>query len=266
MQCVYKSLLCRLIFLVPLAVTLTVTAAAADPISLRIEVFGLAGLRILTLKSSIDERPDRYAITTEYATSGIAGWFVELTSRSHVEGRLGADPVPELFRKDDRRNGVERQNKVNYLPGGGVEGISTPAASNPVTAREAAGTVDNLTAYFRLERQLAKTGSCALTVPVFDGRHRYDLIFRDAGKTELSPSGGQRFQGPAIACQMERRILGMPDAERDEGARGGTIWYARLLSGTFMVPVRMQMETQLGVVDGYLAELRGGGVDLHLME
>ena len=32
------------------------------------------------------------------------------------------------------------------------------------------------------------------------------------------------------------------------------------------VPVRMQMDTQLGVVDGYLAELHGEGVNLMLME
>jgi hypothetical protein len=32
-----------------------------------------------------------------------------------------------------------------------------------------------------------------------------------------------------------------------------------------MVPVRMEFETAFGKVKGYLAELRGGGVNLHLM-
>src|SRR5262245_32160070 len=83
-------------------------ALAAEPISLRVEVYGFAGIHILTLQSRIDERPNRYTITTEFATAGIAGWVVELTSRSHVEGHLGGTPAqPETFRKDDRRNGVE---------------------------------------------------------------------------------------------------------------------------------------------------------------
>ena len=33
-----------------------------------------------------------------------------------------------------------------------------------------------------------------------------------------------------------------------------------------MVPVRMEYDTAFGVVKGYLAELHGRGVNLHLME
>jgi hypothetical protein len=36
--------------------------------------------------------------------------------------------------------------------------------------------------------------------------------------------------------------------------------------GDLLVPVRMQMDTQLGVVDGFLAELHGRGVNLTLMQ
>jgi hypothetical protein len=37
------------------------------------------------------------------------------------------------------------------------------------------GTVDQLTALFLLERQLARRGSCDLIAPVFEGCRRYDL-------------------------------------------------------------------------------------------
>src|SRR5215813_868370 len=42
-------------------------------------------------------------------------------------------------------------------------------------------------------------------------------------------------------------------------------WHARLAAGDLMLPVRMEFETALGSVRGYLAELRGHGVHLHLM-
>jgi hypothetical protein len=48
-------------------------------------------------------------------------------------------------------------------------------------------------------------------------------------------------------------------------AHGGKIWYARVMAGDRMVPVRMEFDTAFGGVKGYLAELRGRGVDLHLM-
>jgi hypothetical protein len=56
------------------------------------------------------------------------------------------------------------------------------------------------------------------------------------------------------------------DSEQDEGAKQGTIWYAKLIPGDLMVPVRMELETQIGGVTAYLAELHGRGVDLKLME
>ncbi len=243
-------------------------AVAADPASLRFEVYGLMGLHVLTLHSTVDEVGDRYSITTDYATRGLAGVFSDLTTRSTVQGRLGNPaPHPVSFRRETRRGGADRQEKVEYRPDGSIEGSSTPPPPQPIPAAQTRGTVDNLTAYFTLERQLAKTGSCALVVPVYDGRYRYNLEFTNAGKKTLASVAGQKFEGEAIACHMYRRdVPGVDQPERDEGARQGTIWYAKLLPGDTMVPVRMQMEAQIGVVDGYLAELRGRGVNLKLME
>ena len=243
-------------------------AVAADPASLRIEVFGLMGLHVLTLHSTVDEIGDRYSITTDYATRGLAGVFADLTTRSTVQGRLGnPGPHPLSFSRETRRGGADRRENVEYRPDGSIQGSSTPPPPQPIPPAETRGTVDNLTAYFTLERQLAKTGSCALVVPVYDGRYRYNLEFTDAGKKKLASVAGQKFEGDTIACHMYRRdVPGVVQPERDEGARQGTIWYAKLLPGDVMVPVRMQMEAQIGVVDGYLAELRGRGINLKLME
>jgi hypothetical protein len=243
-------------------------ARAADTIALRFEVFGLAGLHVLTLKSNIDEDAKRYAINVDYATSGVAGVFVDIKTRAQVRGRLSPTATqPETFRKDTTRSGTDRHNKVDYRPDGTLEGGTTPPLPAPVPAAATRGTVDNLTAYFMLERQLARTGSCALSVPVFDGQYRYDLYFSDAGTKALPAAGGQKFEGATTACRMMRRNVATgSDAEQDEGAKQGTIWYAKLTSAELMVPVRMELETQIGGVTAYLAELHGRGVDLKLME
>jgi hypothetical protein len=243
-------------------------AVAAETASLRIEVYGVAGLHVLTLHSYIDEIGGRYAISTDYATRGVAGLVIDLMTRAQVRGRLAADAAqPEWFRKDTRRNGVDRHEQVDYHPDGTIDGSATPPQPEPVPPAAARGTVDNLTAYFLLERQLARTGSCALAVPVFDGRYRYDLYFSDAGQKTLSTKAGQEFKGIAIGCRMMRQDPpGLTQDEKNEGAKQGTIWYARLLPGDTMVPVRMELEAQIGTVDGYLAELHGRGVDLKFME
>jgi hypothetical protein len=244
-------------------------AAAADggPVTTRIEVFGFAGVHVLTMRSRTDENRGGYAVSISYATEGIAKWFVNLTTQAEVSGRIiDGRPQPLWYRNDTVRNGVPHQNRLDYQPDGVVKAVITPAPPDPIDPARTNGTIDNLSAYFRLEHQLAATGSCDMTARVFDGRHAYDLVFSDAGRQLLTPAHGQHFSGPTLVCRMVRHLWpGVDDPEKDEGAQQGTIWYARLVPGDLLVPVRTQMDTQLGVVEGYLGELQGRGVDLDLL-
>ena len=248
-------------------------AAEPDPIELRIEVYGFAGFHVLTNRTSVATSGDRYSIATDLDTRGIASIFVDLNSHSEVHGRLTRYAVqPDAYHGDVRRNGDDRHYRIDYGPDGTVASDQQPpsaALRSPTAADQMRGTVDQLTAFFILERQLAQRGSCALVVPVFDGLSRYNLRFTDAQPETLSPEGHQRFAGPTIACNISREdVAGFPG---DQDANGGTykrgkIWYARLTSGNQMVPVRMEFDTEFGMVEGYLAELRGRGVDLRFMD
>ena len=246
---------------------LAAPAAAADRLSARVELYGPLGLHVLSLHTTLEQTEDHYTAVADYATIGLAGILFEQKTHAVATGRLArASAYPDSFRNDTVRNGIVRRSRVDYLPDGTVNGSSSPAPAAVVPPAMARGTVDNVTAYLRLERQLAETGKCGLTVPVFDGRQRYDLVFVDAGKQELSREAGQRFSGTAIACRMTRHNRAVDASEQDEGASQGTFWYAALVPGELPVPVRMRLETQLGTVDGYLAELHGRGVDLRLIE
>jgi hypothetical protein len=270
MSAIRKSLSLAAIALVLFGAGLAQSSAAeADIINTHFVVFGFAGVEVLSMDSRTEEGGGKYAISVDYATKGVAKMFVSLTSRAHVRGRIADGTAqPGWFDRETRRNGVNRVEQVVYRPDGTVEGSSTPPPPTPPKPADERGTVDNLSAYFRLQLQLARTGHCAMTARVFDGRHRYDLVFTDAGHQKLSPDGGQNFTGEAIGCHMKRRLLdnGIPAAEQDEGAHSGTIWYANLVAGDVMVPVRMKLETQLGEVHGYLAELHGKGLNLAMME
>jgi hypothetical protein len=244
-----------------------VAAADDGAVTTRFEVFGFAGLHVLTMRGRTDDEKGGYTVSLDYTTDGLAKLFVDLTTLAEVNGRIVDGAArPASFRSDSVRNGVARHTRVDYRPDGIVKAAAMPAARDPVAPGRTRFTVDNLTAYFRLERQLAATGSCRMTAHVFDGRHAYDLVFTDGGRQILTPTGGQNFSGPTIACHMQHRDWpGVADPEKDEGARNGTIWYARLVPGDLLVPVRTHMDTQLGIVEGYLAELHGRGVNLGLL-
>jgi Protein of unknown function (DUF3108) len=269
----YSALATIVLSILGAIAALAAPAAESDPIELRIEVFGFAGFHVLTNRTRVAASGDQYTIATDLDTRGVASMFVNLTSHSEVRGRLTHDSVhPDAYHGDVRRNGNDHHYRIDYRGDGTVASDQTPpsaALRSSAAADQMRGTVDQLTAFFILERQLAQGGSCGLMVPVFDGLSRYNLRFTDARAETLSPDGRQRFAGPTVACNIRREdVAGFP-ANLD--ANGGTykqgkIWYARLTGGSQMVPVRMEFDTEFGMVEGYLAEVRGHGIDLRLMD
>jgi len=262
------------LYLVALAIVTSIVAlaspaAAADPVELRIEVYGFAGFHVLTNRTRVSASGDQYSIATDLDTRGLASVFVDLTSHSEVRGRLTQDAVrPDAYHGEVRRNGSDSRYRIDYRGDGTLASDQmppSPALRSAAAADQMRGTVDQLTAFFIIERQLAQRGSCGMVVPVFDGLSRYNLRFTDAQPEMLSPEGRQRFAGRTLVCNIHREdVVGFPG---DQDANGGTykrgkIWYAHLTDEDQMVPVRMEFDTEYGSVSGYLTELRHRGIDL----
>jgi uncharacterized protein DUF3108 len=244
-------------------------AAELDRVDARFEIYGFAGFHVLTNRTTVQEIGDRYAITMNLDTRGLASVFVDLTSHSEVHGEVARNAArPEAYRSDVRRNGAERHYAIDYRRDGSVINASAPADGGrpfSVAAEQIRGTVDQLTAYFILERQLARRGNCALVVPVFDGSGFYNLRFTDLKQEVLSADSYQAFAGPSQACQVVREDIVVNPDRNEDTYKTGRIWYAQIAAGDRMMPVRMEFDTAFGAVKGYLAELRGRDGKLNLV-
>jgi Protein of unknown function (DUF3108) len=222
-------------------------AGEADRIEARIEIFGFAGFHVLTNRTTVEEAGDRYSIAMDLDTRGLARVFVDLTSHSEVHGRLARDTArPDVYRAEVRRNGIDRSYGVDYRSDGAAINASTPPSpgwSLSVPAELIRGTVDQLTAYFLLERQLAQRGGCALVVPVFDGSALYNVRFIDIKSEALSADGYQNFAGPTQLCQIIREEIHRNPGQGEDTYQRGKVWYARLAAGDLMLPVRMEFES-----------------------
>jgi hypothetical protein len=246
----------------------TATAAEPDRVEARFEIYGFAGFHVLTNRTKVEESGDHYAITMDLDTRGLASIFVNLTSHSQAYGKFAKTAAhPEAYHSDVLRNGVERHYELDYRGDGTVINASAPPpAGRPfvVAAEQMHGTVDQMTAYFLVERQLARGGTCTMVIPVFDGSGLYNLRFTDLGSETLSADGHQAFAGPSEVCEVVREDIVVNPNRNEDTYQRGKIWYARVISGDRMLPVRMEFDTAFGVVHGYLAELHGRGADLHL--
>ena len=91
----------------------------------------------------------------------------------------------------------------------------------------------------------------------------------DAGNQVLSAAAGQKFAGTAHACRMVRDEIGgfFVDKSHVEGARAGTIWYARLMGkptsslAEFQPPAEREAfeKEWRSLLDGYVNWARGLG-------
>ena len=216
---------------------------------------------------TVEQSAEAYSIVAEAETRSLADLFVDLRSRLQVRGRVvdGA-PLPAAMRAETHRRGADFSTRIDYGADGNVTAEVLPPPSRsltPVTAVQMRGTIDQLTAYLWLARALARRGSCALALGVFDGRRRYDLNFADAPAEALSG-----VSGTAQVCRMSRhRIAGFPTDQADSRTTDkGKLWFARLVPGDVMIPVRMDFDSEFGTFTAELAELRGRGVDLRVAE
>ena len=108
------------------------------------------------MRTTLQQTEERYSAVVDYATIGLAGILFEQKTHAVATGRLGrATAYPDTFLNDTVRNGIARRSRVDYRPDGAVEGSSTPPTRTVVPPELTRGTVDNVTAYLRLERQLA---------------------------------------------------------------------------------------------------------------
>ena len=103
------------------AAALPASAAELERVEARFEIFGFAGLHVLTNRTTVQERGDRYAIATDLETRGLASVFVDLTSHSEVHGKFARDaPLlsrrsRSLLRKGNSRSVVGRDDPFRVL-------------------------------------------------------------------------------------------------------------------------------------------------------
>ena len=141
---------------------------------------------------------------------------------------------------------------------------SPPAGPLLVAAEQMRGTVDQLTAYFLVERQLARGGPCAFIIPVFDGSGLYNLRFTDSSGRRCQPTGTRTSPARRRSARSPARISSQPRPQRGHLPARQDLVRPRG-EGDRVLPVRMEYDTAFGVVKGYLAELRGRGINIQLM-
>lgn len=233
----------------------------------------VGGIHVLDATAHLGLTDEAYRIGVQARTDGFLGWVANWRADIIANGILTGEgrPQPALYRSVGAWRDEVRNTTLEYDPDGTPR--LTVAEPPPEKDREPVpddlkpDTVDPMTAIVAAMQAVAAGRGCEASVPVYDGRQRYDLTFVPKGVEDLPPSDLSVFDGQAQACGFEFKPLAGAwkdqdrRRDRDENNRGRrgrdgrdvTVWVASAAPDSPPVPVRAQASSPLGTVMIHLA-------------
>lgn len=233
----------------------------------------LGGLHIFTFDVDMTLQADRYRVAAEGGTQGMIGWLYEWQTKLAAEGLDRNGRIePQRYDVDSNWQGNQRTVQLGFAEGGRYDLRQTPPPEPDPDIEGALpdslpqGIVDPLSLALAASRALAESGRCDQTVPVFDGRRRYDLTLKHIDEATLPPSEYSVYEGPAVRCSFSmKRISGFRKSwsskrQPDDRSSAPTIWVATIRQDLPPMPVRYDGAIALGNIVIHLtkAQVRSG--------
>lgn len=208
------------------------------------------GLNVMNLEADFTLAPTAYRVHIVYRTAGTVGALFRGEQDTTVEGRFVAGrPVPQRFFSQGYFRGQPRVTQIDYAGGNPVVRMLVPPNEEerePVPDALQARTVDSISAIAQLIRQVGSTGQCEGNATVFDGRRLSEIAVRTVGMEMIEPSSRSSFQGPALRCDFEGRLLAGfrrdGDPEQMRRPQRGSAWFAAVTPGSAPIPVRVAFQ------------------------
>ena len=251
-----------------LTLPLAQPAAAAAHLTY-VVYFGL--LPALNVATTIDVGEGKYRLTTEVVPQPWISWALPWTAASEANGVLGDDGkiTPEHYLSAGTWGVRKRQTVFEFNPDGSLKsGVEPP---KPEEGREAVpedmlkAVLDPVSAVIAmLEAAKARGPGCAPSLPIFDGRRRFEISAKRLPDAVLAPASYTAYAGPAIACLLHFKSLAgvYRDGERSrfwQTDKPGDerppidLWLAPLRAGETPMPVYVAGKSILGWVTAYVS-------------
>jgi hypothetical protein len=162
------------------------TRAASEPLTLHY-TSRWAGLPAGEIDLKFEDQPGAYRSQISISTAGIPRWFTRFRGRAISEGELSALGLAAPGRYDatyDLRSRKGKRVSLRFERSGDVtvaeRGAEDSSDKAPIDTADRTGVVDPLAALVEM-RQAIRTGLAqrgSLTIPVYDGKRRFDVVER----------------------------------------------------------------------------------------
>jgi hypothetical protein len=219
-------------------------------------VISAAGISIGKSEITVQIDKDKYTASATGRASGFLSILVSGEGSVHVEGAVTeAGLQPKNFTASIKKDNENSEVKL-VIDGGSVVDMTAESSLPdqdrvPLTDADRHGIIDPLTAVLLPagKSEALSNDVCQRTLPIFDGRRRYDLDLSFKRKDELKLASG--YQGPVAVCAVKfKPIAGHHSSSLivkylSEG-RELELWVAPIAGTRVLAPVRMTTTNLIG--------------------
>ena len=204
-------------------------------------------------------------------------WDGQATSSGSYRG---ADPTPRNFTFSYRSSKKKVRQDMAFA-GTKVKSVSRtppkpPSPRNvPLTEDHKRGVFDPMTALILMSHAKSSGArqACERKVPLFDGRHRFDIVLSYKRTKRLRRNGGRGYSGPAVICGVRFvPIAGHRPNERTTHYmtrnKGIELWLIPAPSFKMYVPYYLKLPTPYGLATAISSKIQieaPGGARLALV-
>ena len=210
-------------------------------------------------------KPDEYKINSNVSTNGFFNTLYPFQAQYNTSGKLVGDKmITTDYNYNSKSRFNTRSKKVFFSPTG--EPLYQISAKNAKEKKRTfaksptpADTFDLQTIFARMAWQYNQVGFCDSKLAVYDGKRRFDVIFKDEGSDVLPPDGRSFYSGKAAKCSFHIvKLLSDDDDSLWEFTANKPIyfWIARdpKTNYPFIAHVLVQ-DTPLGKLNAYTTNI-----------
>lgn len=201
-----------------------------------------------------DLGPNSYRIAMSSREEGFMDWFVDSSTTMVTNGALTSFGLFPTHYDSTVKNGAKQRRVMVDYTGGEVRVSVSPKFGNwgypATTTAQKLEAVDPLTAILGMTMRTRATPAnpCGGPLRVFDGKQRYDIRLRYAGRFTWN---SDVYKGPALKCEAEYvEIAGFDakSAQQKADDRADIEWanfiLAELDGGALTPPIKLELRSK----------------------
>ncbi len=226
------------------------------------------GLHAMSIDMDMFMNPTDYRVQMKARPHGMIGKLLPWRGMYQVNGQIKDNTLqPKQQIQTSSWNLETDKTILNYNEKGQLikakrvelkDGETIRAYEHAFTPEMAANTVDLMTSVTVMFKKADEKETCNTSVPVFDGKRRFNMVFKQIGTSNLTANRFNAYQGTAIKCTVEiDPVAGWQEKKRgyfriQETSRANgslpTIWLGRAYANGPMIPVRMEIKSEYGAI------------------